>query len=82
MVGMAKKSDLPDLVGRHLRAKVLGKRHYKIADALMKKLETEMTPGERVTLESGKVFEFRDKGSMFPVGQTARRFEFKEVTVA
>ena len=42
----------------------------------------ELTPGEKVKLPDGSVFEFHDKGNMFAVGQTARRFEFKEVTVA
>lgn len=73
---------LAERVARHLRAKALGKRHYKKADAIMNELERELTPGEVIKLADGTAFEFRDKGSAFPVGQTARRFEFKEVTVA
>jgi hypothetical protein len=89
---MAKKStasdppdfDLADMVGKHIRALALGKKNYKRADALLAVIVREMEPGVLVTLANGETWELEDKFAggkiSVPVGQSARRYGFKQVT--
>lgn len=66
----------------YFRYKAAGRRNYKLSDAMLDALEKSLKPGQRVVIPSGKyagTFELHDKGNSFNVGQTARRFEFREV---
>lgn len=77
-----KKLNLADKLAEHFRYKAAGRRNYKLSDSLLNYLEAHLVPGDKITIPAGKyagTYEFHDKGSSFNVGQTARRFEFREV---
>jgi hypothetical protein len=57
------KPELQEKARAHLRAKVLGQKHYKRADRLLEELLPELKKGAEIPLPGGKKAKLKDNFS-------------------
>lgn len=77
-----KKADIAQVVLKAVRARQLGQKHYKRADALLSEITKEIEPGQVVKVSAERAFKLVDKFQGKDIVWNpcaARRWELEEV---